>query len=703
MFAGALRNKTGNRSLTQDPAALEAALREEKEAKRKEEEEKARQSLFKSALKHSTGTSSLHGQPEAGHEEDPKAAEERLAERERQMRAEKERKRAEEEAQANAALFSSAIKSTGDGPAHKTRLLECKGRRRVCVRQVAFDSAAMRRGDVYVLDTGDKLFIWKGPASNILERAKAVDFCTRVKHKERSSSVEIYDLDINSKTGATAEFWEIMGGRVEPPDDADDNTDAKRDTHDKEFELHYRTHILKLFRCLEKPDHPDEIVLENGVKSVGEVLKHSHLKSSHVYLLDADTEIYVWCGKSSSLSLRTRVFDHAQKMLSGRPEWVDVQRIPEAGEPTLFKEKFGDWADTLPVSVAGVSSEDSAIKNVAGESEYMKYDARLMHSTPHTHEDEGDSSDYMLATHMRPLSHSSSVMIIEEGKLVSATTQPLGHFFAADTSLIQVKFDYKTRERILVYLWQGNECTRTDLGTSALIAQSLSQILRQRGGDTDQKRVEQHKEPSHLQMVLPRVIAIHQGNASAVLGGVDADSHVKLYHVQPSQSHLIARAQFVHKPSARSLNSRDGFVLHTFLENKTTQYVWIGKACRGTRKQDAIDAGAFLLPKDSSDVHVDSHVIDEGQEPESFWAALGGKSGYASHAPIFDVPETFTPRLFLCDHASGKFVVTEMLDMAQTDLDPNNAMFLDAFSACFLWVGPGCTQIEKKTRHADCS
>lgn len=57
--------------------------------------------------------------------------------------------------------------------------------------------------------------------------------------------------------------------------------------------------------------------------------------------------------------------------------------------------------------------------------------------------------------------------------------------------------------------------------------------------------------------------------------------------------------------------------------------------------------------------------IREGCEPEDFWAALGGKTEYASNKWLAEELPNYPPRLFQCSNASGKFNVEEIFDFAQ--------------------------------------
>jgi hypothetical protein len=52
--------------------------------------------------------------------------------------------------------------------------------------------------------------------------------------------------------------------------------------------------------------------------------------------------------------------------------------------------------------------------------------------------------------------------------------------------------------------------------------------------------------------------------------------------------------------------------------------------------------------------------------------------------------------LFQCSNASGAFLVEEVFNFSQEDLDPNDVFLLDVFSEVYVWVGDKSTAVEKK-------
>jgi len=59
----------------------------------------------------------------------------------------------------------------------------------------------------------------------------------------------------------------------------------------------------------------------------------------------------------------------------------------------------------------------------------------------------------------------------------------------------------------------------------------------------------------------------------------------------------------------------------------------------------------------------------------------------------------FEPRLYACSNASGYFLMKEVPNFSQQDLNINDIMVLDAFSTVFMWMGTKACEIEKKNSY----
>lgn len=90
----------------------------------------------------------------------------------------------------------------------------------------------------------------------------------------------------------------------------------------------------------------------------------------------------------------------------------------------------------------------------------------------------------------------------------------------------------------------------------------------------------------------------------------------------------------------------------------------------------------------------DSIEVSEGEEPDDFWTALGGKGDY-DHEAESKIDEE-NVRLIHC-HLSkrGKLKVEEIDDFTQEDLDEDDIMILDTGDEIYIWIGNESSTEEK--------
>jgi len=143
---------------------------------------------------------------------------------------------------------------------------------------------------------------------------------------------------------------------------------------------------------------------------------------------------------------------------------------------------------------------------------------------------------------------------------------------------------------------------------------------------------------------------------------------------------------------ASFLNSGDCFVLLT----PEKMYCWQGNASNAEEQASAKAISEELKDDNLPEGVKDREVVEvkEGEEPEDFWAKLGGKADYPRLAP--GDPEPKEPRLFQCTNMTGVFTCDEVPNFDQGDLVMDDVMILDCFNVVYVWVGEGANEQEKK-------
>merc|ERR1719231_1373567 len=182
-------------------------------------------------------------------------------------------------------------------------------------------------------------------------------------------------------------------------------------------------------------------------------------------------------------------------------------------------------------------------------------------------------------------------------------------------------------------------------------------------------------------------MVVHKGGkASGFKNSTEKDSYdddgVSLFHVKGNTPRDTYGVQV--EEEAKNLNSGDCFVLLT----PSHMYCWQGNASNEISEELKDDNLADGAP-DRTVV-----VVPEGEEPEEFWKALGGKAEYPKLAAGDPAPKE--PRLFQCTNMTGVFTCDEIANFDQSDLVMDDVMILDCYNIVFLWVGEGANDTEKK-------
>ncbi|KAM9073185.1 advillin isoform 4-T4 [Megaptera novaeangliae] len=187
---------------------------------------------------------------------------------------------------------------------------------------------------------------------------------------------------------------------------------------------------------------------------------------------------------------------------------------------------------------------------------------------------------------------------------------------------------------------------------------------------------EMHGKPHYI-------LYIWQGGTSRK-GNAEPDPPVRLFQIQGNDK---SNTKAVEVPAfTSSLNSNDVFLLRT----QTEHYLWYGKGSSGDERAMAKEL-AGLLCDDTE------NTVAEGQEPAEFWDLLGGKTPYANDKRLQQEILDAQSRLFECSNKTGRFIVTEITDFTQDDLNPDDVMLLDTWDQVFLWIGAEANATEKES------
>ncbi|KAB7498841.1 Gelsolin, cytoplasmic, partial [Armadillidium nasatum] len=554
-----------------------------------------------------------------------------------------------------------------DAP-YPNRLFKVKGRRNVRVTQVEVSFDSMNKADCFILDAGNLVYVYCGPNSRRMERMKAIMTANGIRDDDHAGGAKIIIIDETADGGESTvslhRIWE------------DENS------------------LIQTERVSLPP------------------LKQEMLTSGDCFLLDTGgSGIFVWIGRESSKKEKIRSMEMARNYLEqkGYPNWTKVERVIERGEPTIFKQYFKSWKE--PESQVGLGraftfGTSSSQRSFTEVIEWLylvldrvrqlcvrclvssglhyripEFDVTSLHKRKLLQKNAGPAFGFM------PDDGSGTIEVfrVENFELEPIDESIHGFFFGGDSYVLKYTYEEGGSVGYIIYFWQGIGSSQDEKAASAIHAVRLDNEL---NGKAVQVRVVQGYEPEHfLRIFKGKLVVFMGGKASGFKNIHDHDTYdvdgTRLFQVS-GLSDIDTRA--CQRPEvAASLNSDDVFVLET----PSLTYLWKGSG--SLEEEHAMGENvAKLVSPENELVHV-----NEGDEPEEFWAGLGGKGDYEKNRD-FDKP-ALSARLFHCTIIpAGRLRVREVDAFAQEDLNEDDVMILDSGDEIYVWIGKDASEEEKE-------
>ncbi|KAK2870032.1 hypothetical protein Q8A67_024424 [Cirrhinus molitorella] len=540
------------------------------------------------------------------------------------------------------------------------RLLHVKGTKHVTAREVEVSWSSFNLGDIFLLDLGKAIIQWNGPQSNRQEKLKAVLLAQDIRDRERGGRAQIGVIE-GGQEEASPELMKIMisvlghrsGHLKEPvPDDKPDQNETSN---------------VKLYHV---SDASGQLLVQEVATSP---LTQDLLSSTDCYILDqGGSAVMVWKGKAASDEERHSALSRAVGFIKAKnyPSNTKVEVMSEGGESAMFKHLFKSWKEKGQTQGLGKTHSVGKIAKV----DQVKFDVMELHAQP------------KLAAQERMVDDASGhvqVWRIEDLELKEVNPSTYGQFYGGDCYLVLYTYNRANKPQYILYMWQGRHATQDEVTASAYQAVNLDNKY---NGAPTQVRVVMGKEPRHFLAIFKGRLVIFEGGTGRP-GVVNPDPGARLFQVRGTHE-MNTKATEV-PTRASSLNTNDVFLLKTH----QNVFLWYGKGCSGDEREMG-KAIADLLSEQ------DKQIVMEGQEPAAFWVALGGKAPYASDKRLEKEVALHEPRLFECSNQTGRFLMTEVADFSQDDLDEDDVMLLDTWEEIFLWIGNAANQYETQESYS---
>ena len=494
---------------------------------------------------------------------------------------------------------ASGFKEVEINAAGEKRLFQVKGKKNVRVRQVDVAIGSMNKGDCFILDAGSDIYVYVGKKSKRIEKMKAINAAHQIRDQDHNGRAAVHIVDEFSSSSDQEHFFEILGSGSpsEVPDESTSEDDEAFEKGQERATTLY--HVCDASGQLE-------------VKQIAQIpLRQEMLNTNDCFILDAGSGIFVWVGKNATDQEKKQAMSKAGGFLTSKqyPTWTKVSRIVEGAETAPFKQYFFTWRDlgatyTRLIHAANDNDSDTA--------DSTEFDASVLHKLKKSggraigfmpDNGEGDAEVYR----------------VENMKLVPVNPDHYGFFFSGDSYVI--KYEYKNKRGghgFVIYYWQGLHSSIDEKAAAAIHAVRMDQELH---GKAIQVRVVEGFEPRHLLKIFKgKIIVFSGGKASGFKNFRDHDTYdadgTRLFRIRGTCAEDVRAVQLPEKAS--SLASDDAFVL----ESPLTDYIWYGRGASEFERNMADNVAKTVSPEHSLT------PVNEGEEPESFWEALGGKGEY---------------------------------------------------------------------------
>ncbi|KAJ0023685.1 hypothetical protein NQD34_003584 [Periophthalmus magnuspinnatus] len=531
------------------------------------------------------------------------------------------------------------------------RLLQVKGKKRVCAKEVDMSWESFNSGDVFLLDLGQTIVQWNGPKSNRQEKLKGMVMAKDIRDRERGGRAEIRIIEGDAEDEAPKVMELMTEALGERSGDLPDGTPDETADQEQKSQL-----------TLYHVSDADGQMKVNEVASrplVQDLLNHDDC-----YILDqGGAKVFVWKGKKANKEERQAAMSRAVEFIKTKnyPPTTNIETVNDGAESALFKQLFQKWTVKDQTQGLGKVNSRGKVAQITPE----KFDASLMHVMPE------------VAAQERMVDNGSGqveVWRIEDLEPVPVDPKMYGYFYGGDCYLILYTYLVNSKQCYLLYMWQ----VRRRAGASAFQAVELDQKY---GGEPVQIRVTMGKEPKHF-------MAMFKGKnglgGTSLSSATEEEPPVRLFQIHGTDAFNTKAIEV--QAQAASLNSGDVFLL----KSETALYLWCGKGSSGDERQMARELAAVIGQSGSEE------LVAEGQEPVEFWELLGGKAPYANDKKLQQVVPDHQPRLFECSNKTGRFIASEIAQFTQDDLSEDDVMLLDTWDQIFLWIGKDANEEERK-------
>eukprot|EP01132_Coremiostelium_polycephalum_P004654 gene4654-5814_t len=229
-------------------------------------------------------------------------------------------------------------------PQHQLSLWQISGSEIFKSKRVQLSVESLCKNDVFVLDGGKKIYVWMGEHSSLQKQVRGCSIANKIKYENQviiePISIEFIMENDKSDIVNYEQFLKLLNFNPQQSESTEYNfivtsmgdcDDSKLTEQESATTWLYRVNDnAKIIAIEEKPIMP------------------TSLNSNTCFILDCETDIFVWHGKHSHPLKQKVAIIFAKEFInifSDRPPWAQLHVVYQGEEPWFFKERFLYWLE----------------------------------------------------------------------------------------------------------------------------------------------------------------------------------------------------------------------------------------------------------------------------------------------------------------------------------------------------------------------
>ncbi|KAK9865537.1 hypothetical protein WJX84_002412 [Apatococcus fuscideae] len=542
--------------------------------------------------------------------------------------------------------YTSASEGVNGAVRQKPVLLavQMQGRRAVRVIEVASQVDSLHSSGCFILNEHSRLYAWAGSKASKASRASMLETAIQMS-SDRAQVVTLEEQDPSSPDAEA--FYHQLGhsgnGTIAIKSSAKSAVNPAGSTITSP----------RLFKVTDGSAGPLAGDACPGSPSL------DMLNGEAAAMLVAGGMAYFWMSAATSPASRKAAFSKAEQILKQLllPSTSPIQLALQGNESESFLRHLGKGQ----ASALGSGAAPSA-------------------GAPESDDAPDASQDAMFADPKC----TTTTWRVKGSSPVEVPTKQAAQFYSGNVYITHHSFKEEGAQKHFLFIWQGTDASQVDIEASGIIANA--QDKKRCGSSATQVHILQGQEPSFFPLLFKGKAIFHQGNVEELQKKPMRPALYKL-----SGSGKAAQTQQV-EVQVSSLRSSGCFLL---LTPASTVFQWQSGPSSKDDQKLATGFANRLMP-----YAVRKIVVEEGQEPDAFWEALGGRGEYKTELspaearpaesspaePSHAEPVSDEARLLLCSDEAPDGL-EDLPGYTQDDLDDEDVFLLDAFYMVFVWAG----------------